>query len=1110
MHCGMMRPMGFHLHTANRLESLADVLAGLLRSAPDPDPLARTSITIAHPGMARWLEIRLAGALGVVMHHDWPLPGRSVWQLLRAAGESLPELDPMERPRLALRLWSGMRASRWPMPPHLAGDHDPDGLRSWRIALALADAFDQYPLYRPDWVRDWDAGRPGFGGKPELIEHYGWQARLWRQLTADTPHRLQCIDRLLQRLDGGERPPGLPARLLLFGLNHLPPLYLDLFVALGSACEVHAFVLTPSAEWWGDAPGRREARRRLLADDDTVHPLLAQWGRQARDFIGLIYDRLERVPHHTHEHFHQPAQTHTLARVQRHLQTLEPPASTFEADASLKIHASHSPMRACQEAVEAILAARRADPSLAPRDIAILCTDIDRYAPFLEAAFEALPAEARLPWVIVDRRADHSLPLLATVLELLRLPRRRFTVTWLRALLDEAAIRRRFDIDETLLPQLDEWLQRHGVCWGLDASDRERLEFTGHDRHSLAFGERRALAGYALAADDFSLFDDIAPANGVEGDLAAALGGVLELGERLQHWRRQLDGKHRLSTWCRMMAEMLGDLLDARASDLEQLEPLLSALSTLETDSELAAETTPGSPAVPGPALDPVLGPALFRALLDARLEVPRISQGYLGGGITCCALQPLRNLPFRHVQVLGLNEADFPRRDTRTVLNALSLHTRAGDRSPRDDDRLMLLETLLAARDALHLHCQHRDARDDAVRQPAAPLRELLDYLHGHEHAFETSPFVHIHPLQAFSPARYRGNEPACDPFWQATAQALLEQQERRPAMPLGDEPAPLPEGLEPVLSLEDLGRFLRGPLAWFMQRGLGIPPVNELPQPQEEERFEVDGLAGYAVRARLFQAFSEGRALPPERIAQRLRAEGLLPQGPAGEAGWREHSCQWQRIRQRLQDSWSETLDPLPLHLPFSHQARAFRLEGWLDGLHLREGVLRLLRVRLGTLRAGDRLALWVDLLAACALERPHGHTLDEARIFARDSDMRLRPLAAETAREQLTALCHLALEGLQRPLPLVPEAVWHFATAGAEAARETIEKEWNTPQEHRHQPSRAWRERQLIARVFGELETPFGIAGFETSNRALAAMLSQALPADQPEPVQDRPHA
>ncbi len=223
--------MTFHLHTSNRLERLADELARRLRETPADDPFSETAVTVAHPGMARWLEIGLAERLGVVMRFDWPLPGRTVWELLQTLDDDLPESDPLDRPRLALRIWAGLREGSLPVPAELLGGEGEDDLRLWRIAESLADAFDQYPLYRPDWVRAWERGEPGFDGREALIRRFGWQAELWRALAGGVPHRLRLVDRLLERIASEEPPAGLPERLLLFAPGHLPPLHLDLFVA---------------------------------------------------------------------------------------------------------------------------------------------------------------------------------------------------------------------------------------------------------------------------------------------------------------------------------------------------------------------------------------------------------------------------------------------------------------------------------------------------------------------------------------------------------------------------------------------------------------------------------------------------------------------------------------------------------------------------------------------------------------------------------------------------------------------------------------------------------------------------------------------------------------
>ncbi|HFA60137.1 MAG TPA: hypothetical protein ENJ83_05555, partial [Rhodospirillales bacterium] len=446
----------------------------------------------------------------------------------------------------------------------------------------------------------------------------------------------------------------------------------------------------------------------------------------------------------------------------------------------------------------------------------------------------------------------------------------------------------------------------------------------------------------------------------------------------------------------------------------------------------------------------------------------------------TCCALQPLRNLPFRHIQILGLDEAAFPRPDRRSALDALTVHSRRGDRSPRDDDRLMLLETLLAARDALHLHFQHRDPRDDSERQPAAPLIELLEYLQQDEVETEQSPFVKVHPLQPFSPRRYRGDLPACDPFWHAAASALTQAGERLLAVPLGDTSAPLAEGLEATLALDELARFLSGPLEWFFTRGLGVPREQELPRLDEEERFALNGLDGYRVRERLWQAFEEEAGVPERSIAARLRAEGLLPEGPAGEAAWGEHAGQWHRLRKRLVNHWGERLDPVALRLPFEYEDRDFALEGWLRNLHEKEGERRILRVRLGNQRPRDLLALWVDLLAGCALGQP----IAEARTVARDGDIVLAPLPPETAREHLTRLARLALEGLTRPLPLAPEAVALWLEEPDEDKRAArILGEWE-----------GWAEAHHFTRIWGDIASPLEIQGFTAQVRMLADLVGR----------------
>ena len=63
------------VHTSNRLESLADSLAEVLRTGHLPPLVAETVITQS-TGMSRWLCLSLAERLGVTTNINFPFPAK--------------------------------------------------------------------------------------------------------------------------------------------------------------------------------------------------------------------------------------------------------------------------------------------------------------------------------------------------------------------------------------------------------------------------------------------------------------------------------------------------------------------------------------------------------------------------------------------------------------------------------------------------------------------------------------------------------------------------------------------------------------------------------------------------------------------------------------------------------------------------------------------------------------------------------------------------------------------------------------------------------------------------------------------------------------------------
>ncbi|MEO6031343.1 MAG: exodeoxyribonuclease V subunit gamma [Burkholderiaceae bacterium] len=146
----------------NRLERLAEAVFAWLARNP-LDALEEESFLVQSNGMAEWLKMEIAAAQGVCAATRVELPARFLWRAYRAVlGRSaVPPRSALDKLPMTWRLMGLLptlaeRAGFEPVAGFL-GRGDPS--RRLQLAQRLADLFDQYQVYRPDWLQDWAAGR---------------------------------------------------------------------------------------------------------------------------------------------------------------------------------------------------------------------------------------------------------------------------------------------------------------------------------------------------------------------------------------------------------------------------------------------------------------------------------------------------------------------------------------------------------------------------------------------------------------------------------------------------------------------------------------------------------------------------------------------------------------------------------------------------------------------------------------------------------------------------------------------------------------------------------------------------------------------------------------
>ncbi len=135
---------------------------------------------------------------------------------------------------------------------------------------------------------------------------------------------------------------------------------------------------------------------------------------------------------------------------------------------------------------------------------------------------------------------------------------------------------------------------------------------------------------------------------------------------------------------------MLDDFIVADADSEREYSEMLAIADTL---GELFNETLHKEP----------VSPEVFTSWVRSKLEERRQNLGFMTGGVTFCAMLPMRSIPFRVICLLGMNDAAFPRQHHAPSFDLVSSNPRPGDRSLRNEDRYLFLEMMLSARDLLY-----------------------------------------------------------------------------------------------------------------------------------------------------------------------------------------------------------------------------------------------------------------------------------------------------------------------------------------------------------------------------------------------------------------------
>ena len=1088
-----------HLLQSNKMEVLAQQLLQLMAATREQGSLFDEDVILVQsPGMAQWLKLQIAAQSGIAANVAFPLPSSYIWELYRQHVPDLPAESAFTKDNMSWKLMAIL--PRFLSEPEFATIaaylSDQQSLKVYQLCHKIADIYDQYLVYRPDWILRWEQGDNQLVDSD--VSQQPWQPILWRALVAyslelgESPwHRANLHSRLLTALGqlNGDKSATKP--LFVFGLSAMPIQQLEVLSALTHSRDVVIFWFNPCAQYWGDIVDAKtlaklelkylqgkvvsgtlpvaegdfsaEARQQAALDDyvSMGNPLLASWGKLGRDYQDLLvslqvgqFDAfVEQQPDTLLSHIQHEIQQLSFRGSSEPLSAdellgngqLYPKLAISQTDRSLQVHSCHSALRELEILHDQLLHMFAQEPQLGPGDIIVMMPDVASYAPIIDGVFGGADSRLRIPYAISDRNVAEESPLLNSFAQLMSLQQSRLSLSDVLTLCEVPAIRRKFDLSESEFELLSHWLADAGVRWGWDGQDKDRWQLPAEEQNTWLFGLKRMLAGYAMGDSSVlsSPLGDIAPYVEIEGQQAVALG-------KFYLFSRVLSD---CLAFCQQSDTLLGKVNVARQL-LEQLyEPdeqeqpyLLQLRQALEQLSHHHAQYSG------------LVEQDIFATELKQQLAEKGVGQRFLAGYVNFCTLMPMRSIPFKVVCILGLNDGDYPRQVSPLGFDLMRVaRTRKGDRSRRLDDRYLFLEAILSARHSLYLSYLGHSAKDNSPRSPSLLLSELLDYC---RHCFIIDGQQHLpaaqaeqqllaqlccaHPLQPFAEPYFiqtadstQQSHQLLGSFQQQWLTVVKHQRSPLQAKAFSP-PEPLPEQLDDQireLNLEHLIRFMHNPVRGFFAARWHsrFPPLSEAEQ--DLEPFDLDGLARYQLNERWMQQEVDEQHIRQQWLSQ-LKAEGKLPQANSGPLSLDRLSQDYAALKARISELiGQQRAHSVSISQEFTVGQLPINLQGRINGCYDRQLILW----RPGKLRGKDRISLWLNWLVLCALAPEH--QWHSAYFIGSDRTCQLSALDSQQASSLLQQWLAAWALGQRRPLAFFAETSWCWVSSGDESKTRAV---------------------------------------------------------------------
>ena len=878
--------MPIQLYVSNSLPQLARQLSKDLPLCPS-GVFGKQQIVTQTEGMNNWLTLAIAKQLGIAANFSFNKPNDIIAQIYYLlGGKNKPLLSADFVKWTIFQLLSDNNFTlKFPL---IAGYYRDNDVKKIALATKVADLFDQYQLYRPETITTWN--------KTSLTDITdNWQQYLWVSIytqvngsTLDKTGMIAHIIAALQKKENQQILINKIPQLHFFGIAVITPFYLQLFNEFSKHIPIRFYLLNPAPTsfWLEDKSEKQIARinqfTKRKADaaqySNAGNNLLNSWGNIVKDSFSLLFQDETYINLYNDTLAQEPTLPNSLLQKIQHdiyFNSAEGSRNLIEVadfkDGSLTINACFTPVREVEVLYNFLTQlVDQQKQKISPRDIVVMVSDIDNYAPYIRAIFDNAPYE--FPYTIADESIVVGNNLFNAIGQLLSLQADSFKAEEILELLESKYIRARFSLSD--IPSIRKAVNNAKIRFGISGEAENETKSVSWEN-----GLKRIMSGLCISGEPMMEWgnDLLIPLDTTEGADSLELIRFWHFIQILQYFVEQRNEPKSIANWGAYLQDLLENMVfqagEKEDPDYHRFILYLEKLTLLDTVTDT---------------------PISFEVFRHSFLEIigqATKKQAFASAGITFCSLIPMRSIPFKVVAMLGMDFDKFPRKETTLSFNLLNKQKQKGDRNVKDNDKHLFLETILSAENNFYLSYIGKSSKDAANIPPSSLVDELVAYIisgtNGGNESMRNEIII-THPLHGFSQQYFNGSGLV----------SYLSDDKYKNNMVLTANPKEAQVYAFQEILITDVLQFFKDPIKWYFNKGLSIYYREEDVLLADTEIFKLDDLEKWSIKNELIHL----EETEYENFYQRTSTLGNLPLKNMGRLALNKVIDQIRPMKKRL----------------------------------------------------------------------------------------------------------------------------------------------------------------------------------------------------------------